>query len=102
MRQPNGSLLRAATLGVAGAVVFQFGIGTCLDYTAYLNPCGTVFAFCAPEQLDALRVDEVPDYVNFPNCTIPGACADGNPFGSVNGGVTGAGPGPRPPGPPPP
>jgi hypothetical protein len=36
-----------------------------------VNPCGSVFAFCTPEDVDLLFSD-IPNYDLDPTCTIPG------------------------------
>lgn len=80
------------TLLLSGSFIFQFGIGACREVSYIFNPCGTVFTFCTPEQIDFYN-NPVPDYENFPNCTIPleEACGEASPFPP--------GPGPRPVGP---
>ena len=89
----NTILRRFRALGflvLSGSMMFQLGIGACRDVTEFLNPCGTVFAFCDAQDLDFLN-RTIPDFEDDPTCTIPYACGD-PPFGT--------GPGPRPPGPP--
>ncbi len=80
----------AGLMILSGSMTFQFGVGACRGLTEFFNPCGTVFAFCAAEDVDFLN-RTIPDFEDDPSCTIPFACGD-LPFGS--------GPGPRPPGPP--
>jgi len=88
-RDRNKRIRAAGMLILTGAVTFQFGIGACRELTEIMNPCGTVFSFCSPEDLDFLNRD-IPDFENDPTCTIYGACGD-TPYPP--------GPGPRPQGP---
>lgn len=83
-------LAKTSMLFLSGAATFQYGIGSCRGVTDFLNPCGSIFAFCTAEELDRMN-NPIPDYENDPSCTIPGACGD-QPFPT--------GPGPRPGGPP--
>jgi hypothetical protein len=62
-------------------------IPSCEGFLTTVNPCGTVFSFCEPYEIDALFAD-VPDYSLDPTCSIPfygiygnagsdsGTCAD--------------------------
>ena len=88
----------------AGLVVLTtgtafIGIPSCRGLLTTVNPCGTVFAFCTAEELDAFFGD-IPDYSLDPTCTIPYFGLD-----PANGGVVGGcstvnvynnTPGPRP------
>ncbi len=63
------------------AVGIQFGlIPSCEGLLTTFNPCGTIFGFCAPEDIDLLFAD-IPDFRLDPTCTIPfatgGGCAGG-------------------------
>ncbi len=52
----------------AGATVF--GIPSCQGMLTTFNPCGTVFDFCEPYEIDALFADS-PDWSLDPTCSIP-------------------------------
>ncbi len=57
------------------AVVAAGGIATailpsCETTLTTLNPCGSIFAFCEPWEVDQLFAS-VPDYSADPSCTIP-------------------------------
>jgi hypothetical protein len=43
---------------------------SCKTTLTTFNPCGTIFAFCEPYQVDALFAD-VPEYDVDPTCSIP-------------------------------
>ncbi len=92
MRRTLVKRIQAAGLLLATASVpFQLlPVGGCRELTEFLNPCGSVFAFCEAEDLDFLN-RTIPDFQDDPSCTIPFACGD-PPFGT--------GPGSRPSGPP--
>lgn len=58
--------------------VFQFGLIEACDsrlisLTQFIDPCGTVFANCAPGDIQT-RNAEIGDFCIDPACTIPGAC----------------------------
>ena len=86
--------LAALTTGTA-----FLGIPSCQGLLTTINPCGTVFAFCTAEELDALFGD-IPDFSLDPTCSIPffgldpansgvvGTCSTVNVFNTT--------PGPRP------
>lgn len=87
-------LQAAGLLLAAGAMPLQFlPIGGCRELTEFINPCGTVFAFCDAVDLDFLN-RTIPDFQDDPTCTIPFACSPDPIFGNTFG------PGPRPSGPP--
>ena len=69
--------------------VFQFGvIESCNDAlvttSRYFDPCGTVFANCAPGDFEVTAAGTSDWFVD-PACTVPGACGDGNyqPLGTI-------------------
>jgi hypothetical protein len=66
-------LVAGATLG--GCVFQLLGGGTCEWLATRFDPCGTVFANCAPGSF-RLAFADVPDYDIDPTCTIPGGCVD--------------------------
>lgn len=43
---------------------------SCETTLTTFNPCGSIFAFCEPYQIDTLFAD-VPDFAVDPTCTIP-------------------------------
>ena len=47
-----------------------FQIPSCQSLLTTVNPCGTIFSFCEPYELDALLGD-VPDWELDPTCTVP-------------------------------
>ncbi len=69
----------------SGAAVPGF-IGSCDDrliaVTRYFDPCGTVLANCAPGDFEVNNA-EVGDFCVDPACTVPGACDDLQPLGTI-------------------
>lgn len=67
-----------------------FQLPSCSGLLTTFNPCGTVFAFCNPQEIDALFGD-IPDFSLDPSCTIPffGVNNDGGVGGGTGGGGTG-------------
>jgi len=59
----------AVAVSVGSGVVFGF-LPSCETTLTTLNPCGTIFAFCEPYEVDQLFAD-TPDYSLDPTCTIP-------------------------------
>ena len=45
-------------------------IPSCEGLLTTVNPCGTIFSFCQPHEIDALFAD-VPDFSLDPTCSIP-------------------------------
>ncbi len=78
-------LIRFAPVLVSGAAIPGF-VEDCdnrlIGYTRYLDPCGTIFANCAPGDFEVNRA-EVGDYCVDPGCTVPGACDDQQPLGTI-------------------
>ena len=72
-----GLKFAAAVLGTTPVLGF---IETCSDFgvnaTRYVDPCGTVFANCAPNSFYANSLDLGSEEARCwdPTCTIPGAC----------------------------
>jgi len=77
--------LRFATLLASGAAVPGF-VDSCDDrlasITRFVDPCGTIFANCAPGDFEVNAAD-VGDYCVDPACTVPGACGGGQPLGTI-------------------
>jgi len=86
-------------VGMAVMAVGTTFLPSCGGLLTTVNPCGTVFAFCTAEELDAF-FGSFPDYSLDPTCTIPyfgldpanqgalGGCANINVYPTT--------PGPRP------
>lgn len=55
---------------------------TLINITRYVDPCGTVFANCAPGDFEVNNA-EVGDYCVDPACTVPGGCDDNQPLGTI-------------------
>jgi hypothetical protein len=45
-------------------------IPSCEGLLTTVNPCGTIFSFCEPYEIDALFAD-TPDFSLDPTCSIP-------------------------------
>ncbi len=79
------SLTRWAGLLASGAALPGF-LQACdsrlLGLTQYVDPCGTIFANCAPGDFTVNNA-EVGDYCVDPACTVPGACNDDQPLGTI-------------------
>jgi len=77
--------IRLATLLASGAAIPSF-FESCDDrligVTRYFDPCGTIFANCAPGDFEVNNA-EVGDYCVDPACTVPGACNDLQPLGTI-------------------
>ena len=43
---------------------------SCKSVLTTFNPCGTIFAFCDPTDIDTMFAD-IPDYELDPTCSIP-------------------------------
>ncbi len=76
----------AALLISSVMLLFSF-LSSCDDrllaITAFVDPCGTVFANCTPGQFQILNA-EVGDSCIDPECTIPGMCDTGTqPLGTI-------------------
>ena len=78
-------LVRFTVLLGSGAAAPGF-IESCDDrlvaVTRYFDPCGTILANCAPGDFEVNRA-EVGDYCVDPACTVPGACNDLQPLGTI-------------------
>jgi len=70
-------------------------LGTCLQLgffgslndrfigcTQYFDPCGTIFANCAPGDF-ITNAAEVGDFCIDPSCTVPGACGEDQALGTI-------------------
>jgi hypothetical protein len=60
----------AMALLVATGAVLPGIFPSCETTLTTLNPCGTIFAFCEPEDVYRIFAD-VPDFDYDPSCTIP-------------------------------
>ena len=61
-------LVGLALIGSGGAV---FGLlPSCEGVLTTFNPCGTIFAFCEPRDIDTLFAD-IPEFELDPTCSIP-------------------------------
>lgn len=84
-----GSLMRRRTIALAMFIASSacaIGlIDSCDDrlvaLTRYIEPCGTIFANCAPGDFQA-RAADVGDGCVDPACTVPGACGQ-VPLGTI-------------------
>jgi len=78
--------MKVLALGVAGVVLQLGAIGSCDDtlvaLTRYVDPCGTVLGNCTPGSFQANNAD-VGDYCVDPACTVPGACNNNQPLGTI-------------------
>lgn len=81
-------------MAIGGGTVFQL-FPSCERILTTVNPCGTIFGFCSPSDLDALFTT-IPDYDYDPTCTVPGygwnvvgdnpnGCAGGLIYPTTNG-----------------
>lgn len=57
-------------MAIATAGTAFLSIPSCEGLLTTFNPCGTVFDFCEPYELQALFAD-VPDYSLDPTCSMP-------------------------------
>ena len=70
MKQPKSLARRTwTTLAIVAAGAAVFGIPSCQGMLTTFNPCGTVFDFCEPYEIDALFAD-TSDYTLDPTCSI--------------------------------
>ncbi len=53
-----------------------------IGLTRFIDPCGTILANCNPGDFMVNRAD-VGDFCVDPACTVPGACGDGQPLGTI-------------------
>ena len=82
----NTRLMKVWALGMS-ATVLQFGaVSSCDDrlvaLTTYVEPCGTVLGNCTPGSFQANNADP-GDWCVDPACTVPGACDDNPPLGTI-------------------
>ena len=79
MSKPNARTMRRFWLSVAvlSGCVFHTNpiwipsIPSCQGALTTVNPCGSVFAFCEPSDIDLIFSD-IPNYELDPTCTLPG------------------------------
>ena len=69
--------------GTAMAAIFP----SCETIATTVNPCGTIFGFCSPSDVD-LMFGSVPDFDIDPTCTVP-LFGVNNPQGGGGGGGAG-------------
>lgn len=78
-------LRRLAGLILGGVFILGF-LETCdnrlVQFTRYVEPCGTFLANCEPGDFEVNRAD-VGDFCIDPTCTVPGACGDEQPLGTI-------------------
>ncbi|UCC30123.1 MAG: hypothetical protein JSU86_18235 [Phycisphaerales bacterium] len=78
-------LRRLAGLILGGVFILGF-LETCdnrlVQFTRYVEPCGTFLANCQPGDFEVNRAD-VGDFCVDPTCTVPGACGDDQPLGTI-------------------
>lgn len=55
---------------LGGVVVVLGFLPSCETVLTTANPCGTVFAFCDPYEIEQIFAD-LPDFEADPTCTIP-------------------------------
>ncbi len=53
-----------------------------INLTRFLDPCATFLANCPPGFFETSRAD-VGDFCVDPACTVPGACSDDQPLGTI-------------------
>ena len=79
------SLKMLATLILGGGFTLGF-LDSCdnrlIQFTRYVDPCGTIFANCEPGDFQVAAA-EVGDYCVDPACTVPGQCGDERPLGTI-------------------
>ena len=61
---------------------------SCETVATTVNPCGTIFGFCDPIDVDLMFAD-IPDFDLDPSCTIPYYGINGDQTGGGGGGQTG-------------
>jgi len=68
----RGTLARRTLVGLAvlSAGSLPALLPSCETALTTLNPCGSIFGFCDPEDLDLMFAD-IPDYDLDPSCSIP-------------------------------
>ena len=78
-------LRRLAGVILGGVFILGF-LETCdnrlVQFTRYVDPCGTFLANCQPGDFEVNRA-EVGDFCIDPACTVPGACGDDQPLGTI-------------------
>ncbi len=57
-------------VALGSGVCLATPIPSCESVLTTVNPCGTVFAFCDPQDVDVLFAT-IPDFDLDPTCTIP-------------------------------
>ena len=57
-------------LAIMSAGSLFISIPSCEGVLTTFNPCGTIFAFCEPYEMDALFAD-IPDFALDPTCAVP-------------------------------
>lgn len=74
----KGVLRRVIVSLALGTSVLQLGfLPDCTGLLRVFNPCGSIFGFCQPEDLDLMLADSIPDFNLDPTCTIPYATGNG-------------------------
>lgn len=79
--------LQRKLIAIGGSSMFALGIlGSCDDQlvglTRFVDPCGTFLANCAPGSFEVNAAD-VGDFCVDPACTVPGACDNAQPLGTI-------------------
>jgi len=71
---------------ILGGVFILGWLETCdnrlVQFTRYVEPCGTFLANCNPGDFEVSR-SEVGDYCIDPACTVPGQCGPEQPLGTI-------------------
>lgn len=78
-------MVRLATVLGSGAVLpgfFDSCDETLINWTRYVDPCGTILANCNPGDFEVNNAD-VGDFCVDPACTVPGGCGGGQPLGTI-------------------
>ena len=91
MNEPS-SPMKKVVLAVA-AVVLGCNLAlfpSCKTALTTVNPCGTIFGFCEPTDIDRMFAD-IPDYDLDPSCTIPYYGLDAGGQAGGGGGAQGLG-----------
>jgi len=78
-------LRRLAGVILGGVFIIGF-LETCdnrlVQFTRYVEPCGTFLANCNPGDFEVSRA-EIGDYCVDPTCTVPGQCGPEQPLGTI-------------------
>ena len=87
-RKTKGRTFISLAVLLTGSLAVSGLLPSCETALTTFNPCGSIFGFCEPQDIDLMFAD-IPDYDLDPSCTIP-YFGINNPDAPGGGGGAGA------------